>query len=98
MYNKMSDCKWLETENILFQLCNRRRLHIDRVKTNWLPFPSCLQISISIFGHDLLANQITSNVGFISIHLYLYIDIGPVLRQVIVLLNVAGAFYRNNNV
>jgi hypothetical protein len=55
-----------------------------------------------IFGPALLANQIISN--YFKCGLYIYrgrksdIDIGTVLRQAIVLLNVAGAFYRTNNV
>lgn len=49
------------------------------------------------FGPALLANQITSNAGFISISLFgpgpkSDIDIGTVIKQAVVLLNVAGAF------
>jgi hypothetical protein len=95
MYNKLSDCEYLQTENILLSTC--LRLHIDRVKTKWLPFPSFLQKSLSFFGPALLANQITSNAGFISISLFgpgqkKCNKIGTILRQAIVLLIVAGAF------
>jgi hypothetical protein len=51
-----------------------------------------------MYGPALLANQITSNVGFIFISCFgrnSDIDIGTVLRQAIVLLNVAGAFLCN---